>query len=167
MEIRLAPYITLGTGTFAAIVAPEEEILTLFTEHPELRRYLFLYISGNGSRLLTRVGDRSATFDVRRAFTAHQLLTILREAGHTIVFIEHDPTLFESGGRGMAAAIGKVIAEVATGSLVILYTPAPDRFFGEMAAYADRIITLAPEAAPVRKQGVRASRAGQATLGAF
>lgn len=167
MEIRLAPYITLTTGTFAAIVAPEEEILTLFTEHPELKRYLFLYISGNGSRLLTRAGERSATFDVRRAFTAHQLLTILRDAAHTIVFIEHDPSLFDSGGRGMAAAIGKVIAEAASGSLVILYTPVPDRFFGEMAAYADRIITLAPEAAPVRKQTPRSSRFGQATLEAF
>ncbi|MCQ1538483.1 hypothetical protein FTO68_05715 [Methanocalculus taiwanensis] len=167
MEIRLAPYITLRTGTFAAVVAPEEAMISLFAEHPELKRYLFLYISGNGSRLLTRAGDRSATFDVRRAFTAHQLLTILREATHTIIFIEHDPTLFESGGSSMAAAIGKVISEAASGSLVILYTPVPDRFFGEMAAYADRIITLAPEEAPVRKQNVRASRFGQATLGAF
>lgn len=167
MEIRLTPYITLRTGMFAAVIASEEEMVGLFARQPELKRYLFLYISGNGSRLLTRVGDRTARFDVRRAFTAHQLLTILRDAGHTIIFIEHDPTLFESAGGGVLMAVGKTLAEISAGSLVILYTPVPDRTFGVVAGYADQIITLAAEEVPVKRRTVQKRSLCQATLEAF
>ncbi len=160
---------------FAAVVASEEEMIALFARRPELKRYLFLYISGNSSRLLTRIGDRNATFDVRRAFTTHQLLTILRDACHTIIFIEHDPVLFEASGGGMTAAIGQTMAEVAAGSLVILYTMVPDRSFGVLAAYADRIITLAPEqnraleqtGKPVKHRRKRGQEGRQSTLEAF
>ncbi|RQD81713.1 MAG: hypothetical protein D5R99_01475 [Methanocalculus sp. MSAO_Arc1] len=79
---------------------------------------------------------------MRRAFTAHQLLTILRDAGHTIVFIEHDPTLFADAGGGVLAAVGQTMAECAAGSIVILYTPVPDRSFGVLAGYAGQIITM-------------------------
>lgn len=160
---------------FAAVVASEEEMIALFARRPELKRYLFLYISGNSSRLLTRVGDRTATFDVRRAFTTHQLLTILRDACHTIIFIEHDPILFDAAGGGVTAAVGQTMAEVAAGSLVILYTRVPDRSFGALAAYADRIITLAPEqnrtleqtGKPVKRRKKGGPESSQSTLEVF
>ncbi len=169
MEMRLTPWITLTTGTFSAIVSPEEEMVRLLARRDELRRYLFLYISGNYSRLLSRVGDRTARFDVRRAFTTHQLLTILREAAHTIIFIEHDPTLFDGAPAHLITTVGRTMQEMAAGSIVLLYTPVPDRTFGTLAGYADRIVTLASEQKeePKGGRGPRERPAGQVSLGAF
>jgi hypothetical protein len=45
--------------------------------------FLFLYVSGNYSRLLSSINRSSKNFEVRRAFTAHQLFTILK-VSHTV-----------------------------------------------------------------------------------
>ena len=38
-------------------------------------------------------------FDNRkRAFTVHSLLTILHETYHSIVFLEHDPSIYDGAG---------------------------------------------------------------------
>jgi hypothetical protein len=34
--------------------------------------------------------------EIRRAFAIFQLLTILEEARHTLIIIEHDPLLYEN-----------------------------------------------------------------------
>jgi len=98
MEFELHPSIILESGTFSVVMAPEEPVLRGLNGTPALSRFLFLYVCGNYSRLLTGMKRRSAHFEVRRAFTVFQLLTILREAHHTILFIEHDPTLYEDAG---------------------------------------------------------------------
>jgi len=42
-----------------------------------LQRYKILFISGNYSRILTRLDRRFASLEVRRAFTSFKLMTIL------------------------------------------------------------------------------------------
>ena len=79
MEFDLHPTVTLRTGTFAALLAPEDLVLAGLNDNPVLRRFLFLFVSGNYSRLLSGINRRSVTIEVRRAFTAFQLLTILRD----------------------------------------------------------------------------------------
>ncbi|HVN66307.1 MAG TPA: hypothetical protein VMT31_06815 [Methanomicrobiales archaeon] len=95
MEFELHPSVTLESGTFSVVTAPEELVLRGLNGTPALSRFLFLYVCGNYSRLLSGIRRRSAHFEVRRAFTLFQLLTIIREAHHTVLFLEHDPSLYE------------------------------------------------------------------------
>ncbi|MDD5048198.1 MAG: hypothetical protein PHH09_04650, partial [Methanoregulaceae archaeon] len=78
MEFDLHPAVPLRTGTFSAVIAPDDVVLAGLNDNPVLQRFLFLFISGNYSRLLAGINRRSVNIEVRRAFTAFQLLTILR-----------------------------------------------------------------------------------------
>ena len=133
----------LSPGTFNAVIAPEKEIISAINSNTDLQRFLFLYISGNYSRILSGINRKSKNFDVRRGFTAHQLFTILREASHTVIFVEHDPSLFD-GAMEMLEPIGSALKECARESLVILYTPLTDRTFSALARKADHYIEIVP-----------------------
>jgi len=67
---------------------------------------------------------------------------VLREASHTIVLVEHDPTLFE-GAEKMLAPVAGALKDAGRESLVILYAPAIDRTFAALMRQADRIIEIA------------------------
>jgi len=51
MQIEIRRGITLQPGTFNAVVAPENEIVTAINSNTDLQRFLFLYIGGNYSRI--------------------------------------------------------------------------------------------------------------------
>ncbi|MCQ8893096.1 MAG: hypothetical protein NQU46_00445 [Methanolinea sp.] len=148
MELALHPSVTLRSGTFSAVVAPEDVVLAGLNDNPVLSRFLFLFVSGNYSRLLSGINRRSVSIEVRRAFTAFQLLQILRESYHTIVFVEHDPILYE-GVDDVALQVGEDLRQLGQGALVVLYTAFPDPSFETMAGLADRVFYLAsPVAQP-------------------
>jgi DNA polymerase I len=148
MEFDLHPTVTLRTGTFSAVVAPEDAVLAGINDNPVLQRFLFLFVSGNYSRLLPGINRRSVNIEVRRAFTAYQLLHILQESYHTIVWVEHDPSLYEDAAE-MAVQVGAGLRQLGQGSLVVLSTPAPDPHFEEMSRMADRAFYLASPLAPL------------------
>ena len=143
MLIELRKGMTLHPGTFNAVIAPGNVIVSALNTNTDLQRFLFLYVSGNYSRLLSSISRSSGNFEVRRAFTAHQIFTILKEASHTVVFVEHDPTLFD-GAETMIPQIAGMLKEVARESLVILYAPSIDRSFSLLMRKADHIIEIAP-----------------------
>ncbi|OPX67474.1 MAG: hypothetical protein A4E37_01388 [Methanoregulaceae archaeon PtaB.Bin056] len=147
MEFDLHPSVTLRSGTFSAVVAPGEVVLAGLNDNPVLRRFLFLFVSGNCSRLLSGINRRSVSIEVRRAFTAFQILQIIRESYHTIVFVEHDPLLYEGAGEEMAPQVGEALRQLGQGALVVLYTEFPDPSFEAMARLADRVFYLASPAA--------------------
>jgi len=152
MQIEIRKGITLQPGTFNAVVAPEKEIVTAINNNTDLQRFLFLYIGGNYSRILSGINRQSKNFDVRRAFTAHQLFTSLRVAGHTVIFIEHDPSLFD-GAMAMLEPVAGALKEAARESLVILYTPVADCMFSALSRKADRyieLISVEPVLNPIR-----------------
>ena len=128
MLIELRKGITIDPCTFTAIIGPAQVAKDLITTNSDLQRYLFLYVSGNYSRILTHVSRTSTNFDVRRAFSAHQLFTILNEVSHTVIFIEHDPTLFD-GAWDMIAPIAGALNQISHESTVILYSSVADRSF--------------------------------------
>jgi len=144
MLIELRKGITLHPGTFTAVIAPERTILQALNSNRDLQRFLFLFVCGNYSRLLSGIDRTSSNFEVRRPFTADQLLAALNEAGHTIVFVEHDPELFDDAGR-MFAPVASSLRELGREALVILYAPAMDRSFAALIRQADRIIELLPQ----------------------
>jgi len=51
-----------------------------------------LYVSGSYSRILGKLDRRFTELDVRRAFTAYQLMTVLKEAYQTLILFEYDPS---------------------------------------------------------------------------
>ena len=143
MLIELRRGMTLHPGTFTAVIAPEKVMISALNSNTDLQRFFFLYVSGNYSRLLSSINRSSKNFEVRRAFTAHQLFTILKEASHTVILLEHDSTLFE-GGETMIPQIAGMLRDIGRKSLVILYTPSVDRLFSVLMRQADRIIEIAP-----------------------
>ena len=157
MLIELRKGVTLQPGTFTAVISPVKVIVSALNTATDLQRFLFLYVSGNYSRLLSSINRSSRNFDVQRAFTAHQLFTILKEAGHTVILIEHDPTLFE-GAESMLPQIGGMLKEAGRESLVILYAPAVDRSCAVLMRQADRIIEIVPAEDPAGHPLCRSSR---------
>jgi len=155
MQIEIRKGLSLQPGTFSAIVAPEKALVAAINANPDLQRFLFLYVGGNYSRILSGVNRTAKNFDVRRAFTAHQLFTVLREAGHTIILAEHDPSLFD-GAAAMLEPVAGALKDAGRESLVILYTPVADRTFHALARKADRYIEIVTE--DQTRQPVRTSR---------
>lgn len=175
MRIMLRKGITLQQGTFTAVIAPEPVILSALNDNPDLGRFLFLLLCGNYSRILSRINRTSSNFEIRRPFTADQLLTALKEAGHTVIVIEHDPTLFDGADR-LLAPVAAALRDAGHEALVILYSPAMDRSFAALARQADRLIEIMPADEPaysgeyqssrLRQQGSSPAPA-QKTLGVF
>ena len=158
MHIEIRKGLSLSPGTFIAIVGPERMIITALNTSEDLQRFLFLFISGNYSHVLPGISRPAANFDVQRGFTAHQLLAMLREAGHTVVFVEHDPTLYEEA-VDMLDVISGTLKDLARDALVILYTPQADRTFLALARRADRYIEFVPvEETPIRIRATRVMR---------
>jgi DNA polymerase I len=161
MEFDLCPAVTLQTGTFSAVVAPVETVTAAVNTNKKLQRFMFLYVCGNYSRILTNISRTAGTFEVRRAFTVHQLLTILREAYHTIILVEHDPSLFEGADEGvMLAEVIRALKTAAQEAMVILYAPAADRIFHTLAKGADRVFSLIPIDSVPARIPVRGGRRG-------
>ena len=170
MQIEIRKGLALQLGTYSAVIAPEKVMVSALNSNADLQRFLFLYIGGNYSRILSGIQRSSTNFEVRRAFTSHQLLTMLREAGHTVVFVEHDPSLFDGAANTLEPVAG-ALKEAGRESLVILYTPSMDRTFSALTRRADRYIEIVADGA--EGQPVRATRgmrqyglrpAGQRTL---
>lgn len=174
MEFALHPCISMQTGTFNALIAPEEVVLAALNDNPAFQRFLFLYVCGNYSRLLSGINRRSTSIEVQRAFTAFQLLSILRECHHTVVFVEHDHSLYEDAGVEVIDHVARVLKDAASDSLVILYAPKSNASFDAIGKRADRFFFLGAPGIPVRSAmrrtpgtRQRTPRQGQSTLEAF
>jgi DNA polymerase I len=143
MQIMLRRGIMLHQGTFTAVIAPEPVIISALSGNPDIGRFLTLFLCGNYSCLFSRIARVSPAIEVRRPFTADQLLTAVREAGHTIVIIEHDPTLFD-GAERLLPMVSSALRDAGREALVILYAPAMDRSFAALARQADRVVEIMP-----------------------
>jgi len=157
MLIMLHRGITLQQGTFTAVIAPEQVILPALNDNPDNGRFLFLFICGNNSRLLSRINRMPANFEIRRPLTADQLLTALKEAGHTVIFVEHDTTLFD-GADCLLVPVAATLRDAGHEALVILYSPDMDRSFAALASEADRLIEILQADEPPNNGQYRSSR---------
>ena len=97
-----------------------------------------LFVAGNGVSILTRI---KRGYEVARAFTTHQLLTILENAYHQAVFVEHDPALFES--ERDSEIIGLALRDVASRcDVLVYYSRSHDEALRTISRYADRVIVV-------------------------
>jgi len=140
--LDIAPELEIHPGTFSVVIAPASLMAAVVQNSVAPKRFLVLFICGNYSRLLNRISDRSAEMDIRRAFTAFQMLNILGQASHSVIFIEHDPTIYEDFD-GPVELIAGAMREAATGcTAVVLYSPAPDQFLNEISRTAHRVFCM-------------------------
>ena len=122
MEIELHPAVSLLPETFNVLVAPVELMAGAINSHPELQRYKILFISGNYSRILSRLNRNITELDVRRAFTSFQLMTILEENHHSFLIVEHDPLLYEDS-QEMVGYLAQALKQTSREATVMLLRP--------------------------------------------
>lgn len=170
MELELHPALTIPPRSFCTLIAPVGVLVGALNSHINMQRFKILYICGNYSRILGRMDRNFVSFEIRRAFTAFQLLTILEEARHTLVFVEHDPSLYEDAEE-IPEYISQALRELANRATVVLYAPSPDPHLEVMARTADRVFYLQDPERPSGKRNASklklAESANQTTLAAF
>ena len=138
MDLRINDRIVFQPGRFYAIVAPIEIILAGLNDNPVIGRYTSILIGGNFSRLLNGINRVSGSFEIQRAFTVHQLLTILREDDHSIVIVEDDPTIYDDAGN-TNQVLPSTMKEVSRNCIFVLYASTMDRSFAYLASAADHL----------------------------
>ncbi|HVP94150.1 MAG TPA: hypothetical protein VMS89_03145 [Methanoregulaceae archaeon] len=172
MEFELAPMVSVQTGTFAAVIAPEELMLPALT-NPVTRKYLLLYLAGRRSGILPALTVRPETMDVVRLVSPGALTAAVRKARHTIIFVEHDPSLYNCPDDVMPVA--RSLKAAAGEALVLLYTPKNDTLFDCFLQAADQVYFFRPPPVPPRTVPKRPARArgrpraadGQVSLNGF
>lgn len=138
MEIELHPAVSLLEDTLNVLVAPPEMLVDAINNHLNLQRYKILFISGNYSRILSRLNRNITELDVRRAFTSFQLMTILDENHHSFLIVEHDPLLYEDAAE-MVEYVAQHLRQTSREATVLLYSPAMDPHLEKMTQLADRV----------------------------
>ena len=164
MEIELCPAVSLLPETFNVLVAPVELMAGAINSHPELQRYKILFISGNYSRILSRLNRDISELDVRRAFTSFQLMTILEENHHSFLIVEHDPLLYEDS-QEMVGYLAQALKQTSREATILLYAPALNPHLEKMTELADRVFCIYSEPAPAKGRKAEAKMPGdQRTL---
>ncbi|HNX09224.1 MAG TPA: hypothetical protein PKL29_03835 [Methanothrix sp.] len=173
MDLELHPAVTLSSRAFHILVSPLQMIVSSLNDHLDLQRLCVLYVCGNYSRILSSLDRNLTSMQVRRAFTAFQLMTVLEECRHTLLIIEHDPLLYEDAEE-MVEYVARAMREASRDCTVLLYSPASDPFLEVMTDYADRVFYFAKgPGAPPRpsakgcKKAQTISTDHQTTLEAF
>lgn len=169
MDFELYPTITLRSRSFNALLAPRDLFVQALNRNLNLQRFRVLYVTGNYSAVLSKLDRRFESLEIRRGFTVFQLMTILEEAHHSLILVEHDPLLYEDAAE-MAEYISLAMREAAKEAAVLLYAPGADPYFEELVKNADRVFYFdegpRAETRVVAKASPRAQRR-QTTLEAF
>ena len=164
MDFELLPTVSLLPETFNILIAPVELLAGALNSHLELQRYKILFISGNYSRILSRLNRNITDLEVRRAFTVFQLMTILEENHHSFLIVEHDPLLYEDAGE-MVEYLAQALKQTSREATILLYAPALDPHLQKMMELADRVFCIYSEQAPAKGRKAEAKMSGaQATL---
>jgi len=117
--------------------------------------------------ILSRLDRRFQDSKIRRVFTVFQLTTILEEARHSLIIIEHDHLLYKDA-KGWLITSPKVYAMLH--AVLLLFSPGTDPFPEDLTRNADRVFYFDGE--PIAKiklisKGFPRKQKSQATLEAF
>jgi DNA polymerase I len=138
MDIELHPAVSLQEDTFNVLIAPVEMLVSAINSNLNLQRFKVLFVSGNYSRILSRLNRNITEMDIRRAFTSFQLMTILEENHHTFLIVEHDPLLYEDASE-MVEYVAQHLRQTSREATVLVYSPALDTHLEKMTELADRV----------------------------
>jgi hypothetical protein len=128
-------------GGLNAMRGPVSVAVAAIKDYVDNHPFSMLYVCGNRSAVLDHLRGE---FDVRRAFTAYQLFSILEDVYQDVVFIEHDPVLYEDAG-GVVEALSLAMRDVARGRLIIYFSASGDVYFDTIARNSERVIFFEEE----------------------
>jgi hypothetical protein len=154
MDFELHPTVSLKERSFNVLVAPREHFIQMLNHNLNLQRYKVLYVTGNFSGILSRLHRRFTELEIRRGFTTFQLMTILEEANHSLIIIEHDPILYEDSAE-LVEYISQAMRQAAQEATVLLYSPGIDPFLEDLAKLADRVFYFEERAQSTPKLSVK------------
>jgi hypothetical protein len=169
MEFELYPTIILRPRSFNALLAPRDMFVQALNSNLDLQRFKVLYVAGNYSAILSKLDRKFTELEIRRNFTVFQLMTILEEAYHSLILVEHDHMLYE-GAKEMAEYVSQAMKEAAKDATVLLYAPRVDPYFEDLTKNADRIFYFeeGPRAEPrIVAKAHPQDQKNQTTLEAF
>ena len=132
MDIELHPTVSLLPETNSLLIAPVEMLAKAQSSHLELQRYKILFISGNYSRILSRLDRNNTSLEMRRDFTVFQFMTILEENHHSFLIVEHDPLLYEDAGE-IVEYIAQALKQASREATILLYATALDSHLQKIA----------------------------------
>jgi hypothetical protein len=170
MDFELYPTIALRERSFNVLVAPREMFIQALNKDLNLQRFKVLFVSGNYSGILSNLDRRFTELEVRGGFTVFQLMTILEEAHHSLIIVEHDAMLYEEDAAEMVGYVSHAMRDASKDAAVLLYAPAVDPFLEDLMRNADRVFYFddGPRAAPrIVAKGLPKTQKGQTTLEAF
>jgi hypothetical protein len=150
------------------LVAPREHFIVMLNRNLNLQRYKVLFVTGNYSGILSRLHRRFTELEIRRGFATFQLMTILEEAYHSLIIVEHDPLLYEDSA-GMVEYVSPAMRQAAHEATVLFYSPGVDPFLEDLAEGADRVFYFEEGPRPTPKLSVKTwlKMKDQKTLEAF
>ena len=95
-------------------------------------------------------------------------MTILEEARHSLIIIEHDPSLYEDS-QEMVEYIQQALRQTAHRAILRFYSPGVDPFLEDLAKGADRVFYFEEGPQPTPKLSVKTwlKMKDQKTLEAF
>ena len=95
-------------------------------------------------------------------------MTILEEACHSLIIVEHDPLLYEDS-QEMTEYISQALMQASHEATVLLYSPAIDPFLEDLAKSANRVFYFeeGPQPAPRLSVKTWLKMKDQKTLEAF
>lgn len=151
MLAPLQPDISYLPGTFFVFVAPSAIILkaliTLLSQH----QGQVLYLCGNYPIILPKIPLDPSRFQIRRALTAYQILTILDEGDESLILFEHDRTLFDDNAD-LLPALGEVCREKArTFRVVFLFAERFDQWISQIESYGNRVVYYTGSEPPTKR----------------
>jgi DNA polymerase I len=138
MDFELYPTIVLRPRSFNALLAPKEMFVQALNRNLNLQRFKVLYVAGNYSAVLNKLDRKFVDLEIRRGFIVFQLMTILEEANHSLIIVEHDPMLYEYA-QMMIEYVFQAMRKASKDAAVLLYASGADPFFEEIVKNADRI----------------------------
>jgi len=131
MDFELYPTVTLRSRSFNVLVAPREMLIQALNKNQNLQRYKVLYVTGNYSSILSKLDRNLTALEIRRGFTVFQLMTVLEEARHSLVIVEHDPILYDDAVE-MVEYVSHALSDASKEAAVLLYSPAVDPFLEDL-----------------------------------
>ncbi len=166
MQFELHPMLSIPSESFNVLIAPVETLVEALNDHLELQRFRVIYVCGNYSRILSGLHRDFTEIDVRRAFTAFQLMTILRENHHSFLIVEHDPMLYEDAEQ-MVYYVSQAYRQTSNEATILLYSPALDPSLKMIKEVADQVVYINEVQTRGRAKSNLKLPGAQATLGAF
>lgn len=154
---------SFSDDTVSIFIAPSTIIIETLDKYLCKTRGQVLYICGNYPEILPSLTIDSDRCKVRRALTAYQVLSILKETDEPLTLFEHDRSLYDDNAD-LLIPIGERCRQRGKESgTVVLFAVRSDPWLNQLEPYANRVAYFT-QFHPISVKGIRSVPSKQHTL---